>query len=80
MYRGDGYRMVSVSGNQSEARKGCGSTAAKTPPRPCSAVSSANRGACTRLQETNLAHEIARLRHPHLVRLSPSSNTPSPSA
>lgn len=55
---------------------GAGSTTAKTPPRPCSAVSSANRGAYTRLT----SHEIARVRHPHsalsgLVLLSLQTHT-----
>ena len=52
----------------------------KTPPRPCSAASSANRGASTRFTE----HEIVRLRHPSIVRLSlglpppPADTLPQP--
>lgn len=42
-------RVATSRRQEMHVRSTAGNTTAKTPPRPCSAVSSANRGACTRL-------------------------------
>ena len=62
-----------VAGDEKERRvssKRCSREPTTTPPRPCSAVSSANRGACTRAtKEPRTRSPVSGIRHPHSVSL-----------